>query len=733
MLSIENEKSTIHLFGRGEDKKSYHKKINFSPYFYAIDEQGDYNSIAGEKAKKILCKSPDEVPKLRENYEKTFEADVVFVNRYLIDEVEQIPKQPIRKCYLDIETDSVNGFPDPEIADQKILSITCYDNFLKKYVSFMTGDNKNRNDSEWSIYYFKNEIELLKKFLSFVKSTNPDMILGWNSDQFDMPYIINRSDKLNVESSELCRIGQPYYKNKTPKCRGRILFDLLWGYKKISQGSRESYSLDYISNYELNTGKIEYPYVMEEFFYKDPKLFLDYNKRDVELLVMLDEKLNIVEFFDEVRRFAKCTFEDVFNNSRIVDNMILQRAKERGVVLPTKTKRDSKKYEGGFVHKTIPGLQKNVAVLDMKSLYPSIMYSFNIGSENLLEKPDYYSDVINIDNKYFFEKSPSLIRDMIKELLEERAKLKKRMKEQKKDSMEYKSLDLQQYAVKVINNSIYGVMGFAGFRLYNHSVAACVTYMARKIIAFVIQKAEEKGYKTVYGDTDSIFTLMEDKSIEDVKKLCDEINKDLDEFAKSFRVTDHILELEFEKMYKTIFFTKAKKRYAGILCWKDGKDVDELSITGFETRRSDMPEIGKEFQKTLFVNILNKGTKEDVIKLVEDYKQKVKEDYVEDIALPIGVSKDIKSYKNIPIHIRAVRNANKYHNANIKGGDKVKYVYVKSGKCNDNVIAFKNKMWEGYKVDYDKMFERIIQNKVDVVLEALEWNKVKSKSLGEWF
>lgn len=164
-----------------------------------------------------------------------------------------------------------------------------------------------------------------------------------------------------------------------------------------------------------------------------------------------------------------------------------------------------------------------------------------------------------------------------------------------------------------------------------------------------------------------------------------------------------------------------------------GKIIDEVVIMGFSSRRSDTPAIARTFEKEMFSKILYGANKKDVDDFIQEVLQQIREAKPEDIALPIGVSKGMEDYKSNPIHIRACNLANQRHNANIQSGDRVKYIYVKQqpegmGKF-ENVIAFKGKMPHDYKIDYDKMEERLVWNKVKPIYDALGWNKQKSTSL----
>jgi len=736
MITVDNIKSKIYVFGR-KGKKPYIKEVNFKPYFYAEDENGEYITIEGKKCKKIFVNEPSEIPIVRKKYIH-YEADIVYRNRYLIDTYfnKEIPAEELRKCYFDIEVETTDGLPDNQNPQNRIISIVCYDTFLGKYVNFAISPNSKavKKSNGISYYWFDNEVDMLNEFLSFIQSTDPDIIIGWNSDAFDIPYLINRLNTLKLDSSKLARCGvHPFSKKDndrdyTNKVFGRVLLDEMKMYKKLSQGERERYSLDYISRYELGIegGKEAFD---KKLYEKDFEQFIKYNIRDVELLKLLDEKLKLVEYFDSIRRYAKCLFEDVFQNSKVNDSLILCFCKDKFVV-PSKSHNKKEYVEGALILQPKKGIIDNVAVFDMKSLYPSIIYSFNISYETYLCNA--IEGCINVDNKFYYKKSPQgLLPTIIIKLIEERDRYKKLRDSQPRNSIEYNSYDSQQTAIKVIANSLYGTLGLVTFRLFKKECFETVTYIGRRIIKEAIKIAEQEGYEVLYGDTDSIFVKMDDRGIEGMKELKTKINNHWSEFLKQFNVDNHILQIQFEKVFRSIFFTGVKKRYVGKLIMKDNEEVDKLLVMGFESKRSDMPEVGRIFQRDLFNLILEKAPKSQVIAFVNEFKRRIREEFSpEQIALPLSISKNFYDYKNVPIHIRAVSNANRYHNANFTSGDKARYIFIKKekAKCNDNVIAFKDKLWDGYVVDYDKMIQRIVDNKVDTIFEALGWNE-KSKSI----
>jgi len=722
MITIENDKSRIISFTRDESKFAHIEIINnFKPYFYVPDENGTHTSIEGKKLKKMIVSSPEYVKLKRSEYEEYYEGDIVYVNRYIIDKIDNIPKSPIRKMYLDIEIKRTStGYESPRVANNPILMIGCYDNFIREYKQFSLKD-------------YTTEKDMINSFIQYLHLTNPDMIIAWNGDGFDFPFIISRAAKLKMNIDSFARScpdwqGKCFIPKTGPcKMQGRVLFDLMYAYRKMVSGEgRESWSLDYIGKYEKLGGKEKYKGELDSLYEEDYEKFKAYNKRDIEIMVMLDEKLNIVDFFDEVRRMCYCKFEDVFMNSKIADCLCLKWAKRNNIVLPSVKYGDSESFEGAFVKESEPKLHQNIAVMDMKSLYPSIMIGFNTSYETIL--PYKTDDCINMYDKYFYKKELGIIPSIVKPLLEKRKEVSKKMKDLDRESREYKTLWMEQYTLKVIANSFYGVLGFKMFRLYNKDVAQSITFAAQNIVKEVHRWFEEKGLRVIYGDTDSCFLTMDSNDIICMKKLNQEINEYFKDYFVQFNIDkkDNIFKLEFEKVFKTVLFKRkadgkgVKKKYAGRIIWKDGKDVDELSITGFESKRSDNAEVGRTMLKEVLRMICYEEEQEKIRKYIEDFKVKVRTEFTpEQLGLPVGISKNLSEYGN-QIHARAARLANKKHNAQIQRGDKIKYLYVKG---NDNVIAFKSDkyMWDGYNIDYNKMIRRIVDMKVGIIFRSLNW------------
>lgn len=732
MITIENNGSNILLFGRDKEGKEYiNVDSTFKPYFYYDDWKGKYKSIDGKNVSIKYCNHPGDVVTEREKYEITYESDVVYTNRYIIDNINKLEQEPIRLCYIDIEIKRTkDGYESPQIASNPILMIGCFDNFDKEKTRFVLKD-------------YKNEKDMLKAFINHITIKNPDILIAWNGDMFDFPFLINRINNIGLNADNLGRNnGRSYVKEFGAKIYGRILIDILQVYKKhFSGGGRESWSLDYISKYELKNdgGKEKYKGELDDLYENDIEKFIKYNDRDVELMILLNEKLRMIEFMDEVRRICYCKFEDLFMNSKLADCLCLKYAKGKFILPKCPPKIEKEHIIGAFVRHSEPKLHENIAVMDMKSLYPSVMIGFNISYETISLTPK--DGFINFNNQYYFRKEKGIIPAILKPILDHRKEVAKRADEMLKtygpEDIEYKSLWMLSYALKVIANSFYGSLLLETFRLYKRDAGQSITHISQHVTKNVHKWFEDHGLKVIYGDTDSVFLMMDGRTIEDMINLNKEINESFKQYFKQFGVEDenNIFKLMFEKVFTTLFFKMnadgegVKKKYAGRMTWYDGKEVDLISITGFESKRSDNPEAGREFLKNILEMILRKKSKEEIDLFVNEFKIKVKSaGYTpEQIAFPIGISKKLEEYGN-QIHAKASRIANEKHKAGIKQGDKIKYIFVKSP---EKVIAFKNYLYDGYVVDYDKVIRRIVDLKIGPLYTCLGWNYIYPNKVKE--
>ncbi|QFU83472.1 DNA-directed DNA polymerase [Natronorubrum aibiense] len=830
----DEERPIMHVFGRTPDGELEHVQVvGFQPYFYAptdslerppeeqydrltgsreVGENGEpYESIRGERLTKIFGQTPRDVGQVRDDFQH-FEADILFPNRFLIDkdvrsgirvperradddslvvphdEVEpaDVDADP-RVCTFDIEVDDRSGFP--EDGEEPIVCLTSHDSYRDEYIMWLyeapVGDGEIpteieeyepiEGELEHEVRNFTEEEAMLEAFVDYVRDTDPDVLTGWNFEDFDAPYFLDRLEELqgphhdyDLEIDRLSRVDEVWRSNwGGPDIKGRVVFDLLYGYQRMVFSELDSYRLDAVGEAELGVGKERYAGDIGDLWEDDPTQLLAYNLRDVELCVELDRQQEIIPFWDEVRSFVGCKLEDAPTPGDAVDMYVLHEAHGR-FALPSKGQQEAgEEYEGGAVFDPITGVKENVTVLDLKSLYPMCMTTVNASPETKVDPDEYDGETYVAPTKpepIHFRKEPDgVMREMITELLAEREEKKSLRNEYEPGSLEYEQYDRQQGAVKVIMNSLYGVSGWERFRLYDKEAASAITATGREVIEFTETAANELNYQVAYGDTDSVMLELgpdvpKDDALEQSFEIEEYINERYDDFARDeLNAESHRFQIEFEKLYRRFFQAGKKKRYAGHITWKEGKDVDTIDIVGFEYQRSDIAPITKEVQHKVIKMIVKdgdvEGAKEYVNGIIEDVR--AGDISLEEIAIPGGIGKRLDNYDTDTAQVRGAKYANLLLGTNFQRGSKPKRLYLDrvdpsfferleaeegfdartdplygAFKRDPDVICFEydDQIPEAFEVDYDTMLEKTLKGPIERILEALgvSWEEVKS-------
>ncbi|WP_267642886.1 DNA-directed DNA polymerase [Haloarchaeobius amylolyticus] len=814
--------------------------LGFQPYFYAptdsldeeeleseevitgweeTDEDGEpYESIRGEHLTKIFGRTPRDVGNIRDRFDH-YEADILFPNRFLIDKDVQsgiriperrgrsgalrVPHQEVeatavdadpRVNTFDIEVDDRNGFP--EDGEEPIVCLTSHDSVDDEYVVWLNvaheGDaavpedlpNYEPIEGELDVRVEtfdgesqrEAEMAMLAAFVDYIEATDPDVLTGWNFEDFDAPYFLDRLEVLDsamhdhdLDPDRLSRVNEVWRSGwGGPDIKGRVVFDLLYAYKSRQFSELESYRLDAVGELELDVGKERYTGDIGDLWEQDPEKLLEYNLRDVEICVELDRKQDIVAFWDEVRTFVGCKLEDAPTAGDAVDMYVLHKV-HGDWALPSKGKQESEDYEGGAVFDPITGVKEMVTVLDLKSLYPMCMVTINASPETKVDPEAFDGPTYRAPNGTHFRKDEDgMIREMVDELLTEREQKKSLRNEHEPGSQDYERYDQQQAAVKVIMNSLYGVLGWDRFRLYDKEMGAAVTATGREVIRHTEKAANEIDYQVAYGDTDSVMLelgsdISVEEAIEQSFEIEEHINASYDDFAAEELNVDiaggeeHRFQIEFEKLYRRFFQAGKKKRYAGHIVWKEGKDVDDIDITGFEYKRSDIAAITKEVQHHVIDQIVRGASEDDITEylhgIIEDF-QSGNVSY-DDIAIPGGIGKRLDDYDTDTAHVRGAKYANMLLGTNFDRGSKPKRLYLQKVhpeyfrqledagefdpqrdhlygefKRDPDVICFEydDQVPEAFEVDYDKMLEKTLKGPIARVIEALgiSWDEVKS-------
>ena len=791
------EGPVIHIFGRdGEGKSVTIDVTGFRPYFYVPADQAgtipasshvtletgtSYRSIRGEPLRRLFTLNPGDVREERERF-KHYEADIPFATRFMIDtgltggvsapstdvdykelgpaEVEA----PARSCIIDIECEDERGFPEPQ--RDKIIAITAFDSFQSDYMTFLlvgggipatiadkqaAGGLANGcfQKEKHTICAYGDETEMLKAFTRYITERDPDVLSGWNFVDFDMPYITGRMEKLGLRSDSLARIPGMTERNAL---RGRALFDLLTAYKKMHLSQKESYRLDAIALEEVSEQKVRYTGTISDLWKKQPALLVEYNFKDVELCVKINKKDNIIEFYREIARYVGCPLDKTLNSSSVVDVFVLRKAFGR-YVLPSKGFVNAEEFEGATVFEPSKGVRENVVVLDLKSLYPMAMMTINASMETKVDASmgprDPESELWAPNGIRFRKKPDGLTRTIIAELLKERDEKKALRNTFEFGSPQYILYDMQQNVLKIIMNTYYGVSGYPRFRLFDREIGSAATSVGRAIIEHTRKVIEQMGFKVIYGDTDSCMVqlskdLDKEQTITTAKTIEKRLNESYKDFAKKeLNADEHFFSIKFEKIYARFFQAGKKKRYAGSLVWKEGKDVHETDIVGFEIRRSDTPQITKVVQQRVMEMILGgegydgiKAFLSDVIKKYRSGKYTLDE-----IGIPGGIGKSLDDYGNDDAQVRGAKYANQYLHTEFGKGSKPKRIYIRNVTAKypkTDVLCFEyaDQVPPEFIVDWELMLEKTIKQPISRIIEALgwEWNDVDPSrtTLAQW-
>lgn len=755
----ENNKPIIYMFTR--DDKGQRKIIiddSFVPYFYVpITEENNLSGIRKDPTtyyttddtpvRKIYATLPSDVPKLRESFTRSFEADILFNTRYQIDCVDEIEPTIPMTIFLDIETDNSGRVPSPKLAPEPIICVSVHDNLSDIYSTFIWRNDLSPgthseifSDILHEIHYFKSEEDMLKALIDFIGNEGPDIISGWNCNRFDLLYLINRLTRLNIPYRKLSPMNSVYLRDDGEEVviKGMALIDLYDAYRKFEFSQEESYTLDFIAKKVTGQGKIESSSNIKWLWKNDLDRLIKYNVNDVKITKGINDKLRLLEFLDELRRISFCQFEDTFSASRTSDSYIL-RLFHNKKIFPTKQHHKRTKFEGAYVGSWARGIYNDVAVFDIRSLYPNIVCSFNLSPETVIsEAESHFGDNIKVNNIWVKTDKKGFLTEVIENLFKERARYKVLQKNEEINSDQWKLYDSRQYALKTLLNALYGQTAYPNSRIYDPRIAETVTYLGRQIINWSKDFLENIGYKVLYCDTDSLFVQM-DENIDQIKYILTLLNNSYTEFTQKFGITKHQFEMEFEKVYRKAFFGRAKKRYCGHVIYKDEKKVDFTETMGFEIRRSDSSQFSRKLQRTVFDMLLRQDkSKDEVTRHIGSEIDRIRKGsfIFTEIGIPQGISKDLDKYgkkeliagkiveKGVQAHIRGARYAVSKLNIELSSKPKMIYISKMPNKHEPtDVLCFDedNQVPPGTEIDVEKMLEKIVKNKLEPIFEALGW------------
>jgi DNA polymerase elongation subunit (family B) len=690
-------------FENGQEVKH---RIPFKPTLFMSGESEEgWTTLDGIPMQPVIFESMSDAKDFNKRYENVSNFEIAgntnYVAQFIAEEWPdriEYDRSLIKTANIDIEVFSADGFPAPEDAAHPITAICMREN-TGTYWVWGCGDYTTTRED---ILYIKcdNEIDLVRKFVRRMEEYAPNVITGWNTRFFDIPYLHNRMVKLFGDDT-LAKRMSPWglIRERNTTINGKLnqefilegieQLDYLEVFKKFTYntlGQQESYRLDHISHVVLGERKLSYAEHgnLHTLYEKDYQKFIDYNVKDVELVHNLDVKLDLIDLIFTMAYKAGVNYNDTLGTTAIWDTIIYRLLNKQKIAVPKKVEKPKTSYPGGYVKEPQVGSHDWVTSFDLNSLYPNIIVQYNMSPETVMDgfqngvSVDKFLDgSVNIGQRGF-SVAPTGIRfthdregvipTVIKRYYSERRVIKTEMLKAQQEmqinpskELEYRisSLDNQQMAIKILMNSLYGALGNRWFRYFDQRVAESITLAGQLAIKWAeraVNGAMQDVLKTdedyvVAIDTDSVYIRMGDlvekfapkNPVKFLDKICaDHFEKVLaDSYATMADATgayENRMEMGREVIADRGIWM-AKKRY--ILNVHNNEGVQyktpKLKMMGIEAIKSSTPQVVRDKFKEIF-RVIVEGTETDTQGYIRDFRSHFKTLPPEDVSFPRGVS-----------------------------------------------------------------------------------------------
>jgi DNA polymerase I len=713
---------------------------NFVDYFYAVVKEGFDPSQVAEKiikthgaafvkaevaerrffgkpvqTVKVYCRNPSEETKLAralrsvEGVKDCLEDDIRLSMRYLID--NNIVPCSWHTADADEEKNTQNVRADkiyavkspPKLLDKtdvpplRTLSfyMTCYshegtpkpDRNPVIIISTATGTGEEK---QFLPNQDNNDKPLITEFISYVQKFDPDIIAGYGTNTLDWNYLRDRCRTLGIKLNLDRACTEPHtsvyghisltgiinldladFADQFPEVKVKTLRNLadnLGVTKNASNTAIEDVDFaDYWDDKQKRTALKKFSTDNAHAAKDTAELLMDFAMQLSSLVSLpLDHVMTAAVGFR-------------------VEWFLIKHAQRIGELIPKRVEQPYSPYVGGLVLKPQAGLHENIAVLDFKSMYPNIMIAYNLSPDTYVAPKEQApaSGVYTAPEvKHKFRKAPpGFYKEILTYLIGVRGEIRGKMKKLKPESVEYRVLDARQKAVKVITNAAYGYAGWIGARWYIKPVAEAASAWGRHTIQTAIDMAEKAGLKVVYGDTDSLFVTYDEKKTR-------QLERDIEEKLG--------LDVEQGEVYVRIFFTEAKKRYAGLR--RDGS----LDIVGLEVIRGDWAEVAKKVQEHVLEIILKEKSAEKAVSYVQSVAENLKQRKLpfRDLIIWKTLTKRVEDYAVKASHVEAAK-ALISKGWRLAVGDKIGYIIaVGEGKLYNRAKPYVFATIDDADVDY---------------------------------
>lgn len=783
--TIKDGKPYVWVFGRDADGHKEVFVVHHTPYAYVPAEQvpdrtySPMTTVDGRIVKRVDAKLPQEVADYGKRYKNVYEDKILFPLRFLIDrgiryafkmdgdvllpatdeESRDVEHVPLLVAYIDTESYSPPEATIRDVQQGKFLTLcvsTAFNNKPGEIISFVA-----RNDEE--------EKEMWNQWLELINRVDPDVIAGWNIAGHDLRVFFERCNRLRLNPNRVSPMGymsiREHKAQLEAKINGMNTFEMRDAFRKFFQGRTfDSYALKPLAADKTILGEMaieEESFPLEYMNVEHMDEVLLYNRRDVQRLINIDSTLHLVEQFDGVAKVTGCLLSDTIDTSKYADVLYLREFHGK-YVLGTKSYNKREIYEGAMVITPVRGVYENVIALDFSGMYPTIIMSYNLSPEMIVQNPievpenteglvngegDYEQppnvwsgeEVHNIDGVMFKKKPFGIIPQAVKRMMDHRRLIKKEMKNYKEESLEYKVLDYRQYGIKQMIAAMYGYFAYPMGRMYYPQIAKSITYCGRKNIMACVEYITGLGFKVLYGDTDSMLIKVGDIS------EGEELERKVNNFLKELAVAEGLNEpptIEYEIGYRRLLLGK-KKRYAGLCTFYKGRTSDLVIIKGFEAKRSDSAKFSRNMQTGILGKILRGAPESEICNEIKAlWGQFNIEDYNwSELGIPHRLARDPQFYPNEGAAFLGEIYANQFLGKKYGEGSRPFVFWLRrvaegypprifiNGRWRmvdrvslDTVEDF-NK-WKTY-IDWGKQKEKIIEDKLELILSS--WGK----TLGE--
>ena len=702
-------KNNIYYRGYSDIGDRVMRKDYYQPKFYITSEKNSTKkSLDGYNVGSLEFDSMYEAGQwYKSNIDvsgRTIYGNKKFVQQYITEKFPReikFNREFINVGTFDIETDYDSGFPHPNEASQRILSISYKSSKSKLYHVWGYGNYDTNKALIQPVTYYKckDEAELLQKFIEFWSHPNntPDIITGWNTRFFDIPYVMNRTAKilgigelvkfspwgLKSEHRQIRRRGS---ENDVYEIPGIQTLDYMELFQKFgyTYGAQESYALNHIAYVVLNEKKLSYEESgsLKNLYKDDYQKYIDYNMKDVQLVDRLEEKLGLITLAITMAYKGGVNYQDTFGVTAIWESIIYRKLNTNKIVVPlSNEEKPYRSFAGGYVKEPQVGRHEWIVSFDLNSLYPNLIVQYNMSPETLTDNTQmndvsYYLSGQTVNGEYSVAANGSSYRkdfdgvlpQIIEEYYDERVSVKKMQLAAQKEiqktfspelDKEIVTLENKQLAIKILLNSLYGALGNKHFHYFDIRLAEGVTLSGQLAIQWA-EKAmnaamnkllqTEKDY-VVAIDTDSLYVnfgplvkkLSPTNPVFFLDKICKEhfepvLQKAYEKLFQNMNAHKNRMVMAREGISDSGIWT-AKKRY--ILNVHNNEGIQykkpKLKIMGIEAIKSSTPEVVRDKFKKAF-NLIISGSQQETQKFIQDFRNEFKTLAPEQVAFPRRVS-----------------------------------------------------------------------------------------------